>query len=189
MPEGPEPPDRSKEAQVCPFCGGRFPGHTECPEHELSLVSLDVSSLEAAAGGHPGEVFGDARLARWGVVLGAALVLIAFAAPFARSSKTEASALFMAIDGAKNLWLIPCAALAQLWILWSRRTQPLLRTARAAVFGLAVGGTLPLGYTTWRISRVAEATGDAVAWSWGLWSMLVGFVVSAAFAWRLGGPR
>ena len=175
---------------VCPFCGRRFPGYTECPEHELSLVPLDARGQEVGRERrHSAQRFANPRLGLFGVLLGSVLVLIAFAAPFARSSETEASALLMAIEGAKNLWLVPCAALAQLWILWSRRSRALLRTARAAVFGLAVGGTLPLGYTTWRITRVAEATGDAVAWSWGLWLMFVGFAVSAVTAWRLGGTR
>lgn len=156
--------------------------------HDLSLVAIDESG-EVRADRHGAEFFADPRLGRRGVLLGSVVVLIAFVAPFARSSEADASALFMAIDGAKNLWLIPCAALAQLWILWSRRSKALLRTARAAVFGLAVGGTLPLVYTTWRITRVAEGTGDAVAWSWGLWLMLVGFVLSAVTAWRLGGSR
>jgi len=163
--------------------------------------------------------FADPRLGRGGVLLGAALVLLGFLAPFVHNSggalaaerysggalaaerysggalaaerysggalaaeryySLAASALEVAIDGAGNLWFTPGAAVALLWILWRRRRRSAMRAARVAVFGLAVGGGLPLIYTTRRIGLMAGAEAAQVEWLWGLWVMVAGLLVAA----------
>jgi len=142
-------------------------------------------------------------------LLGAALVLLGFLAPFVHNSggalaaerysggalaaerysggalaaeryySLAASALEVAIDGAGNLWFTPGAAVALLWILWRRRRRSAMRAARVAVFGLAVGGGLPLIYTTRRIGLMAGAEAAQVEWLWGLWVMVAGLLVAA----------
>lgn len=143
--------------------------------------------------------FADPRLGRGGVLLGAALVLLGFLAPFVHRSggaltgerysggaltgerhyNLAASALEVAIDGAGNLWFTPGAAVALLWILWRRRRRSAMRAARVAVFGLAVGGGLPLIYTTRRIGLMAGAEAVQVEWLWGLWLMVAGLLLVA----------
>lgn len=140
--------------------------------------------------------FIDPRLGRGTVLLGASLVLLGFLAQFVsttgeQASKIVASALEVAIDGAANIWLTPGAAVAVLWILWRRRSRISMRAARAAVFGLAAGGALPLIYTTRRIGVVADAYTADVQWSWGLWLMVAGLLLAALGGWarQLGCAR
>lgn len=120
-------------------------------------------------------------------MLGALLVLVGMLAPFVRARGIEASALEVAIDGAHNLWLTPVAALLTLWVLWLRRSRSAMRSARLAVFGLALAGALPLVYTGRRIELVAEATSADVEWHWGLGLMAAGLLVVALGSFRLGG--
>ena len=133
--------------------------------------------------------FADPRLGRGGVLLGATLVLLGFVAPLVQvaggalagerpnSGALAASALEVAIDGAGNLWFTPGSAIALLWILWRRRSRSTMRAARVAVFGLAVGGALPLIYTTRRIGSMADLQATQVEWLWGLWLMVGGLLV------------
>jgi len=76
-----------------------------------------------------------------------------------------------------------------LLILWRRRTRPAMSDARAAVFGLALGGVLPLLYTGRRIGMLAESFSKDLEWQWGLWLMIAGFVAAAFGSFRLGGTR
>lgn len=120
-------------------------------------------------------------------MLGAVLVLFGFVAPFARSRGIEVSALEAAVDGAINLWLTPGAAILLLSVAWRRRTRSAMRAARAAVFGLAVSGVLPLAYTARRIQIMAEASGANVEWLWGPWLMMAGLVLCGTRSIGFGG--
>ena len=187
----PQAQESSEPAEIlfCPFCRDGFEGRTECPEHELMLIAID--DLPPTSGRTLDGVtfFADPRLGRGGVLLGAALVLLGFLAPFVHRSggaltgerhyNLAASALEVAIDGAGNLWFTPGAAVALLWILWRRRRRSAMRAARVAVFGLAVGGGLPLIYTTRRIGLMAGAEAVQVEWLWGLWLMVAGLLLVA----------
>lgn len=170
----------------CPYCGESFEGVAECPEHELALVPIDRLGRER---GSLDEVafFADPRLGRGPVLVGSALVLLGFLAPFAHSRGLHASGLEIALDGAHNLWLTPLAALSALWILWSRRSRVALRAARFAAFGLSVGGLLPLAYTSWRIALVAGVQDAPVEWGWGRVAMVAGSLLAAFGSLWLGG--
>jgi hypothetical protein len=179
-------PKDSAPVLFCPFCHEGFEGCSECPEHELALVAIDKLPRRSE---HPLEsvtFLGDPRLGRGVVLLGVALALLGFVAPLVRSDHVVASALEVAIDGAGNLWLTPGAALALLWILWRRRSRHTMRAARAAVLGLAVGGMLPLIYTTRRIGLVAAGSEAQIDWRPGLWMMTFGLILAALGSRRLG---
>jgi hypothetical protein len=64
-----------------------------------------------------------------------------------------------------------------------------MRGARGAVFGLALGGILPLLYTGRRVAMLADSFGKDLEWQWGFWLMIAGFVAGAVGSFRLGGPR
>ena len=171
----------------CPYCGVQYFDRRDCPEHELTLQPLGASEEidEASAV----TFFADPRMGRWPALLGASLVLVGFVAPCASWAETTGSALDVSIEAAKNLWLAPGAALGQLAILWHRRAARTMHAARFAVAGLSAGGALPLLYTCWRMRTVAEAAGQRVDWSWGLWLMLLGFALTAIGAPFLGRSR
>ena len=174
------------EMLFCPFCGEAFEGLRECPEHELALLPID--RLPRASGKvEVVQFFVDPRLGRGPVLLGAALVLVGFAAPFARARATSASALEVALDGAHNLWLTPFAAIVLLLILWLRRSQSALRGARLAVLGLALAASLPLFYTARRIEIMAALNTAEIHWAWGVFAMLGGLALAALGSLRLGG--
>lgn len=163
----------------------------ECPEHELALIPIDRLPRTPEHVLESVTFFADPRLGRGAVLLGSSLVLAGFVAPFVRAtsvraSEISASALEVAIDGAANLWLTPGAAIAVLWVLWRRRSRVALRAARAAIFGLAACGALPLFYTTRRIGLIADDITADVQWRWGLWLMLAGLMVVALGARRMG---
>ncbi|MGB8329477.1 MAG: hypothetical protein WCE62_05070 [Polyangiales bacterium] len=189
----PQSADSSETAPIlfCPFCREGFEDRMECPEHELDLVPIERLPRAPDPVLEGVTFFADPRLGRGAVLLGASLVLIGFVTPFVRAtgvraSEISASALEVAIDGAGNLWLPPGVAAAILWIVWRRRSRVAMRAARAAVFGLAVGGALPLLYTTRRIGLVAEGFTADVEWRWGLSLMLAGLLVVALGARRMG---
>ena len=175
-------------ARFCPFCHAAFDDREECPEHQLSLVSRSelLRRVDRPAGV---SFFADPRQGRGGVLLGAAAVLVGFFLPLVESRGLLASALVVAIDGASNLWLTPGAALAQLWILWSRRDAGSMRRARVAVLGLALGGALPLMYTTWRIAAMADAALADAGFRTGLWVMVAGLGLCASSSVFLGRTR
>lgn len=177
------------EISFCPFCREGFEGRTECPEHELTLVPIDRLPRRADRPLEQVAFFGDPRLGRATPLLGAALVLLGFVVPFVSSSGLDASALEVAIDGAGNLWFTPGAAIVLLWILWRRRSRGTMRAARAAVLGLALGGTLPLLYTCRRIALMAEVQGATVEWRWGLWLSLAGLLLAALGSRGFGSGR
>jgi len=181
------PPSESSEVLFCPFCRDGFEGRNECPEHELTLVAIDKLPRKPAAALDGVTFFGDPRLGRGAVLLGATLVLLGFVAPLVTSRAVVASALEVAIDGAGNLWLTPAAAIALLWILWRRRNRRAMIAARAAVLGLAAGGVLPLVYTVRRIGLMADVQASGVEWLWGLWLMVAGLLVAAFGSRRMGG--
>lgn len=175
----PEDPSNRPKILFCPFCRDGFEGHAECPEHELTLVAIDKLPRKAGHALDSVTFFCDPRLGRGAVLLGATLTVLGFFAPFASARAVTASALEVALDGAGNLWLTPASAIAIMWILWRRRSRYTMRAARLAVLGLALGGALPLAYTTRRIGLVAEAYTADVDWQWGLWLMLTGLLVAA----------
>lgn len=119
-------------------------------------------------------------------MVGASMVLLGFMLPFVESRGVVASALEVAIDGAVNLWLTPGAAIAQFLILSSRRSGATMRAARGAVFGLAIGGGLPLIYTTRRIATMASLDSVDVHWLLGLWIMVGGLLLTGLSSRRLG---
>lgn len=184
----PQPLEKPEEPKIlfCPFCRDGFEGVAECPEHELTLLPIDRLPRPAERSLVEVAYFADPRLGRGGVLLGTALVLAGFLAPFVHARGLDASALDVAIDGAHNLWLTPGAALGVLWVLWARRSGPAMRGARLAVLGLAIVGALPLIYTGRRISLVAEAYAAEVEWRWGLAAMAAGLAVAALASARLG---
>jgi hypothetical protein len=184
----PEDPSERPGILFCPFCRDGFEGRVECPEHDLTLVAIDKLPRTAAHTLESVMFFGDPRLGRGAVLLGAALVLLGFLVPFVSTEVFVASALEVAIDGAGNLWLTPGAAVALLWILWRRRSRQTMRAARAAVLGLAAGGALPLIYTARRIGLVAGGYATDVEWRWGLWLMAAGLLLAAFGSRRMGAP-
>jgi hypothetical protein len=147
MPPSKDPSERPG-ILFCPFCRDGFEGRLECPEHELSLVTIDRLPRKAKRTLESVTFFGDPRLGRGTVLLGAAVAL--------------------------------------LWILWRRRSRRAMRAACAAVLGLAVGGALPLIYTTRRIGLVAEAHTAQVEWQSGLWLMAAGLLLAAFGSRRMG---
>ena len=173
----------------CPFCRDGFEGRTECPEHELTLVAIDRLPRRPERPLERVSFVGDPRLGRGTVLFGATLVVLGFVVPFVSARGVIASALEVAIDGAGNLWLTPGAAVAMLWILWRRRSRQAMRAARAAVFGLALGGACPLIYTTLRIGRVAGAYAAQAEWHSGLWLMVAGLLLAAFGSRWLGAVR
>jgi len=187
----PPSPARSERVEIlfCPFCGDGFEGRSDCPEHELTLLPLDQLPRSAQRQLQCVTFFIDPRLGRGTVLLGTFLALLGFLMPMLRYGDVVESALELAIEGAGNLWLAPGAALAVLLILWRRRTRSAMRGARGAVFGLSIGGFLPLLYTGGRIGMLAESFGKDLEWQWGLWLMIAGFAAGAAGSFRLGGPR
>lgn len=174
----------------CPFCREGFEHRQECPDHDLLLVPVDA--LPSPPGREPTRAafYLDPRFGRGSVLFGALLVLAGFVAPFVRSGTVSASALEVAIDGAHNLWLTAGAAIVILAILWRRRDRGSMRAARIAVLGLALGGGLPLLYTSWRIERVAGARAADLEWRWGAWLLLIALFMAAVGSVFLGGkPR
>jgi hypothetical protein len=188
MPPSKDPSERPG-ILFCPFCRDGFEERTECPEHELTLVAIDKLPRRPERTLERVSFFGDPRLGRGTVLLGATLVVLGFVVPFVTARGVVASALEVAIDGAGNLWLTPGAGVATLWILWRRRSRRAMRAARVAVFGLALGGALPLIYTTRRIERVAAAYTAQAEWQSGLWLMAAGLLLAAFGSRRLGAVR
>ncbi len=170
----------------CPFCRESFEEIDECPEHGLILVPVD--KLPRSAGGGSGDVsfFVDPRQGRGGILVGASMVILGFLLPLVESRGVVASALEVAIDGAANLWLTPGAAIGLLWILWSRRGSVSMRAARGAILGLAIGGGLPLLYTTRRISMMASAHSADARWLAGLFVMVGGLALAGLWSRRIG---
>lgn len=178
-----EPPEGAPIA-FCPYCREGFEGLEDCPEHDLTLVPLD--RLPRRHRPSAATFFLDPRLGRAPVLLGAALVILGFAAPVLTVGEVRATGIEVALDGAANLWLVPGAALAVLAVLWARRAGSRLRRARLAVFGLALSGSLPLLYTCRRVVWMAEARGAVVDWQWGLGVIVVGLLLTALGSARLG---
>jgi hypothetical protein len=183
-------PAKTPETRVilfCPFCREGFEGLRECPEHELTLLPWDRMPRTPSPPIDEVTFFVDPRLGRGGMLLGASLVVLAFFVPFVRVRGVDASALEVAIDGAHNLWLTPIAAMAVLGTLFLRRARHSMRSARLAVIGLAVGGVLPLVYTTERVAAMTVARGDTPEWLWGCWAMWAGLALVALASLGLGG--
>lgn len=170
----------------CPFCKEAFEEIDECPEHGLILVPVDRLPHSARRGSGDVSFFVDPRQGRGGVLVGASMVILGFMLPLVESRGVVASALEVAIDGAANLWLTPGAAIGQLWILWSRRAAASMRAARGAILGLAIGGGLPLLYTTRRISMMADAYSADAQWLAGLFVMVAGLLLAGLWSRRLG---
>lgn len=103
-----------------------------------------------------------------------------------RSRGIVASAIEIAIDGAINLWLVPAVAIATLAILARRRDAPSMRASRLALFALAVGGAMPLLYTTRRIAIMSSRQGTEPSWLVGAWVMSAGLLLCAAWSARVG---
>ena len=121
--------------------------------------------------------------------MGAMAVLVAFCLPFVESNHVVASALEVAIDGAHNLWMVPAAAIAILWILARRRTIASMAASRGAIVALSVGALLPILYTTRRIHTMAGLESAELTWRAGLWTIVAACAVCAIGAPWLGRSR
>lgn len=181
------PDPRDPKLLFCPFCGRGFEDRGECPEHELTLLSIDELQASSAKPVTRVTFFADPRLGRGLVLVGAFSILVGFLLPFARSGGRAFSALEIAIDGAANLWLVPAVGIGLGWICWRRRTRQSMYAARVAVFALAIGGMLPHVYTIRRITWMADAAGSSVQWLLGPWVIAAGLLASAVGSLRFGG--
>jgi hypothetical protein len=145
----------------CPFCGEAFEGMTHCPEHELLLVPWAALPRSEAPGADRKALpwYSLAR-GRGLVASSAALVLLAFVAlPLAHvegALHMGGSMLRLALHNTPRLWLVPIAALAELMILYRRRSPASMRGARLAL--LCVGCVPPSALMwTWLSAKRAVA--------------------------------
>lgn len=189
-------PTPGQHVLFCPFCRDSFEGTRRCPDHELELVPWhalprDVSRLED-----------DDRVSPYALVagrgwlfLGAALTMAAFVMPMLTlTGETElhANMLRFASLRAGKLWMVPFAALAQVMILFRRRTPRGMRSVRLATAAVALMPLVALGVTlrgVWLAAAVMEArTGTATAMTFGAGCYVLAgaAVISLIGAARLG---
>lgn len=201
----------------CPFCRESFEGETSCPEHELALVPFqklpaaphehdeygDWDELDDEHGG-PAEdgrsrdepelpLFSPSH-GRGAIALGAIATGIAFATlPFTAATlgheQSVVTGAQLANHRATNLWTIAMVVLAQLGVLFVRRTPRSLVGARLVWPILSVVGCASLGHT---LSRIAAGTPSAVALSplavaeYGVWVMFGSLLFTALAGLRAG---
>jgi len=143
----------------CPFCRDAFDDVSRCPHHDIELVSLrelERFSDGSAADERPLSLWSPRR-SRGVVALGAVATLIAFLCPFGSlvGDIELTNTLFALARGrAVRLWVVPCAALALLMMLFRRRSPAALRAARLAALFVSC---LPSGvvFITWLGAREA----------------------------------
>jgi hypothetical protein len=180
----------------CPFCRESFEGEAVCPEHELSLVPW--SDLPRPARNEDevlpwwSPAFGRGLLAA-----GAAGSLLAFMVwPLASTEgalRMGGSMLKLALLGAPKLWLVVMGPLAQLVLLYRRRSPLALRRARLAALVMAL---VPAAAAAWAFAAARDATvqlalreGSAIELHLDLggYALIACTVLSCIGALRLGG--
>ncbi|MFW5877069.1 MAG: hypothetical protein ACOCXM_10055 [Myxococcota bacterium] len=184
----------SRPPLFCPFCRECFEDHAVCPEHELVLVPFDRLPSPKHAEPPEGEPvpLHDLRFGRGWLLLAAILLLGGMALPLVTTAEgarsTTATGYEIATDRALNLWIVPAVAAALINILMRRRTPAQMRGSRLAIpmLGLLMAGSL--GYTLWRIHRVAELVEMTVAVRWGVVVLGAGVAVTFIAGLRLGSP-
>lgn len=163
----------------------------------MPLVAWHALPREASA------ISEDLRLAplsllagRGWVFLGALLTLVAFLLPvltITGETELHANMFRFASLRAGKLWMVPLAAIAQIMILFRRRTLRGMRSARVAVGCVALMPSLALALTLQRVTSAARAlalrSGDAdvgVHVEWGSYLVFFAGVVMLFGAVRLG---
>lgn len=182
----------SRPPLFCPFCRECFEGRAVCPEHELVLVPFDRLPSPKQSLPPEGEAVAlhDLRFGRGWLLLAAILLLGGMALPLVTTTQGDrsitATGYELATGRALNLWIVPAVAAALINILMRRRTPAQMRGSRLAipVLGLLMAGSL--GYTLWRIHRVAELLDMTVAVRWGVAVLGAGVAVTALAGLRLG---
>jgi hypothetical protein len=150
------------EVLFCPFCRESFEGALQCPEHELTLVpwtALPTEPRPTSGADRDVVIWYSPRLGRGLVAAGAVLTLIAMTLPLAHwSGQVEATLSLWAFAeaGHLRLWLAPGAAVAQLSILYRRRSAGAMRGARLVTLLLAC---VPSAMVWWAL-REAQAAVD-----------------------------
>jgi len=147
----------------CPFCRESFEGESVCPEHELVLVPWSDLPRPARRDDEVlpwwSPAFGRGLLAA-----GAAGSLLAFMLwPLASTEgalRMGGSMLKLALLGSPKLWLVVMGPLAQLVLLYRRRTPLALRRARLAALVMAL---VPAAAATWAFAAAQAATAQLAA--------------------------
>ena len=197
----------------CPFCRESFEGETLCPEHELSLVPFqklpaathdrdDLDEWHALDGDPPSPRAGDEpelpllspSHGRGAIALGALVTAVAFATlPFTAATLGHEQAVVTGVQlanhRATNLWTIAMVVLAQLGVLFVRRTPRSLAGARLVWPILSVVGCASLAHT---LSRIAAGTASVTPLSpasvaeYGVWVMVGSLLFTALAGLRAG---
>lgn len=148
----------------CPFCEESFEQGERCPEHDIPLVGFEGLAKmrqRAIPRDHEEVEPMEWRYGRGVIVAGALLLVGAYALPFVVSSygtqERVQSALGLALEQAKNLWVLPAVAVTTLSIVFRRRTPEDMRGARVVVPVLGVMAMFSVGFTLWRIWSGADA--------------------------------
>lgn len=181
----------------CPFCRDAFEGATRCPDHDLALVEWHALPRDAKP------LSDDARLSpyaltagRGWVFLGVGLTLAAFVMPMLTlNGETElhANMLRFASLRAGKLWMVPLSAVAQVMVLFRRRTPRGMRAVRVAVAAVALMPSIAVAFTLRGVQSAAQAvsarTGHPVdvTIEYGCYLVFVAAVVMLYGAFRLGG--
>jgi len=148
----------------CPFCEECFEAQSRCPDHDIPLVVFEELSRtrarEAAPDEHPVGPLSFV-LGRGFLFVAAALWVVGFALPFAKTSDAPAMSGFALASGAAlNFWMVPGLGLAIVSILVRRRTPVSMRSARVAVFVLTSGVGASLAFTLFRTIRAVSRMGE-----------------------------
>lgn len=148
----------------CPFCEESFEEGERCPEHDIPLVAFDGLAKmrrRSIPRDHEEVEPMEWRYGRGVLVLGALLLIGAYALPFVESSfgnqQRVQSALGLALEQAKNLWVLPAVAVTTLSIVFRRRTPEDMRGARVVVPVLGAMAIFSVGFTVVRIWSGADA--------------------------------
>lgn len=170
----------------CPFCREGFRGRSHCPEHDLVLLAEDELPPDESA--IPELVtLGDPRFGRAWLALGALLVFVGFFLPLLAYGAVEVSAYRFASSQAPNLWMIAAGAVGGLWLLVRFRAPRRMRRLRLVALTFAVYPLMPLGYTFYRLFKVAEAGMAAVPRA-GFYVIVAGVLFASVGALRFGVP-
>lgn len=180
----------------CPFCREAFEATTRCPDHELELVAWHQLPREVPT------ISDDALLApysmavgRGWVFVGVALTLIAFVLPMltlSGATELHANMLRFASLRAGKLWMVPLSGLAQLTMMFRRRTPSSLRSVRVAVAAVALMPSLALAVTLLGVKTAADAlserTGELTSMTieWGSYLVFAAAIPMLVGALRLG---
>lgn len=187
----------SSPVLFCPFCREAFEGETQCPEHDLALVSFEQLPGSKSSDVVPPD---DERLdtfeLRFGraiTALGALLAIVGFACPIgvitSAGDAVYVTGPSIAVTHAPTLWAVPGIGLGVLVLLARRRTLARMRAIRLVVPLLAWGVPMSAWSAVRKLDRWAEAmsVGDRVAvahYGWGL-----GVLGAATLLMIIGGLR